>query len=127
MGAERGKLFIGFDCGADGTATVVSYDGQVYRFLGYVADDGVIFGDVPEAWYLDADGTRVDIPATLALAYASAPITAFTVPLRDADQHPALQDARPRCAKCSTLLAACDVCGGPAQCGEAFCAEHHPD
>lgn len=126
MGAEQGKAFVAVDFGADGTTTVISYDGQVYRFLGYVDDAGRIIPDVRDRFYIRPDGARVEIPELPGLPMQ---VPAFTVPLRQADRIlPTLLDqARPRCPKCSTLLAPCDVCGGPAQCGDTFCAEHQPD
>lgn len=133
------RVYIGFDGSSADDASVVMFDGQTYQFLGFVADDGLVVGDGVEAWYLDSDGNRVDIPATIepngwidpklwAAATRGGTITAFTVPLREADQQvPAIQDARPRCPKCNTPLSPCDTCGGPALCGDAWCAEHQPD
>lgn len=110
------------------------FDGQVYQFLGFVNDDGIVvsdtagYGDRVESWYLDPDGNRVDIPAVIDPRPATGTlVTPFTMPLRHAARMPTLQDARPRCPKCSTVLEPCDQCGGPAQCGETVCAEHQPD
>lgn len=33
-------------------------------------------------------------------------------------------NAPPRCSKCGGPLGSCATCGMPAQCGEAFCAQH---
>jgi len=125
---QAGKLYIGVDPRADGLGAAVVFDGQVYQFLGYTSDDGVVIGDPVEAWYLDPDGNRVDVPAVVDLWPSPGTlVTSFTVPLRHAGRMPALDDARPRCSKCSAVLDPCDQCGGPAQCGETICAEHQPD
>lgn len=110
------------------TASATAWDGQVYQFLGFTNDDGLVFGDPVESWYIDPGGNRVDVPATIE-PWPAPPllVTSFTMPFRHADRMPVLHDARPRCPKCSTVLDPCDQCGGPAQCGDAFCAEHQPD
>lgn len=124
-----GRVYLGFD-GSASDDNVVMFDGQTYRFIGYIDDDGLVVGDVPETFYLNAAGERVEVgevtPAGIRMAVPRRMVT-FTMPLRDAEKAPpAIRHVRPRCPKCSSPLAPCDVCGGPALCGEAWCERDTP-
>jgi hypothetical protein len=113
MGDQR-EVFLGVDLAADGSATLISFDGKTFRYLGQMTSDGLSF-DPPEPagrFYTNAAGQRVEIPELppLSMSLENRSVTLTS-----------------NCRKCGSRLAACEGCGFSAVCGDVWCVDCQPD